>query len=673
MAVLKCNVCGGELEVNADMSVGICKYCGSVITIPREIDRKEKLYNRAVFLRQNNEFDKAVSAYEDILKEDNSDAEAHWGLVLSKYGIEYVLDNRTNEWHPTCHRTQTESILADPDYLAALEYSDPDAQMVLKKEGEKIHQIQNRILEISKQESPYDIFICYKEEDERGDRTEDSTIAQDLYYELEKKGYKVFFARKTLKLGMEYEPIIYSALSSAKVMVVVGTRVEYFNAVWVRNEWSRFLKMNQGGDKMVIPAYKGLSPYELPPELSSLQSLDMSKIGFMQELTDSIERFMHGEKKERFDEGAAFGVKSLERLLKNGQTYLKLHNYTAAEENYETITRDYPEDYRGWWGLIVSKTREFSDIEVDQTSLDEWFGYVRQLAAPEEYGNIEKVYQGYIKKAIMPAVHAEMQEVQKMIEQSGGSAAYLQQAIYRAESVSRNRNVELQQKISNSDNRVRQFESVKAMNSNWSTGWMMKLSVAIGLILLSIWMFAVTAMGHDRGTSAAFGIFLLIIAIVILTKLNSKGSNSMFKQNIVNAENGIKQEAINRKFWVEENQKKLIADNKEIEGYKKEIERIQKKIEKYREYLECGEFQIGQLLYYERCRTLGMVQTGDKTDTVIKCRQRVFGDRGKQNENGSIIKTCPACGKVVILDGKDLEQGRDYCPDCGNLLVKKAN
>ncbi len=596
-------------------------------------------------------------------------------MVLSKYGIEYVLDNRTNEWHPTCHRTQTESILADPDYQAALKYSAPDAQMVLKKEGEKIYQIQNRILEISKQEAPYDIFICYKEENERGDRTEDSTIAQDLYYELEKKGYKVFFARKTLKLGMEYEPIIYSALSSAKVMVVVGTRVEYFNAVWVRNEWSRFLKMNQGENKMVIPAYKGVSPYELPPELSSLQSLDMSKIGFMQELTDSIERFMHGGKEEKFDGSAAFGGKSLERLFKNGQTYLKLHNYTAAEETYETITKDYPEDYRGWWGLIVSKTHELSAIEVDQSTLDEWFGYVKQLAAPEEYENIEKVYQGYIKKAIMPAVHAEMQEVQQMIKQSNDSIAYLQRAISRAESVSRNRNVELQQKMSNSNNRVQQFESAKAMNSNWLTGWMVKLSAAMGLILLSIWLFAITAMGQDRGTSATFGAFLLIIAIVILTKLNSKGSNSMFKQNIANAENGIKQEAINRKLWVEEHQKKISADNNEIEGYRKEIERKQKEIEKYREYLNCGELQIGQLLHYERCRALGMTQTGDKNDTVIEYRKRVFSDKnsGKKNAENARIRICPSCGKIVILNKKELEQGRDYCSNCGARLIEKAN
>ena len=106
MAVLKCTVCGGELEVNEDMSVGVCKFCDSTLIIPKGLDKKGNLYNRAVFLRQNNEFDKAVSAYEDILKEDNTDSDAHWGLVLSKYGVEYVHDPRTGEHVPTCHRTQ---------------------------------------------------------------------------------------------------------------------------------------------------------------------------------------------------------------------------------------------------------------------------------------------------------------------------------------------------------------------------------------------------------------------------------------------------------------------------------------------------------------------------------------------------------------------------------------
>lgn len=145
MAVLKCTFCGGELEVNADLSVGKCKYCDSIITIPKELDRKGNLYNRAIFLRQNNEFDKAVSAYEDILKEDNSDAEAHWGLVLSKFGIEYVVDPKTQERIPTCHRTQTQSILADPDYLAAIEHSDAETRKVIENEAARINKIHTNL------------------------------------------------------------------------------------------------------------------------------------------------------------------------------------------------------------------------------------------------------------------------------------------------------------------------------------------------------------------------------------------------------------------------------------------------------------------------------------------------------------------------------------------------
>ena len=53
--------------------------------------------------------------------------------------------------------------------------------------------------------------------------------------------------------------------------------------------------MSKDAHKTIIPAYRGMSPYELPAELSALQSQDMSKISFMQDLTDGIERCMRGE------------------------------------------------------------------------------------------------------------------------------------------------------------------------------------------------------------------------------------------------------------------------------------------------------------------------------------------------------------------------------------------
>ena len=120
-------------------------------------------------------------------------------------------------------------------------------------------------------------------------------MAQDLYYQLVQEGYKVFFSRITLedKIGMAYEPYIFAALNSAKVMVVVGTKPEYFNAVWVKNEWSRFLKLIKSNkNKILIPAYKEMDPYDLPDEFSHLQAQDMSKLGFMQDLIRGIKKIV---------------------------------------------------------------------------------------------------------------------------------------------------------------------------------------------------------------------------------------------------------------------------------------------------------------------------------------------------------------------------------------------
>ena len=148
---------------------------------------------------------------------------------------------------------------------------------------------------MSGKEEPYDVFISYKELDEDGDRTPDSVIAQDIYRALTKEGYRVFFSRISLegKLGVEYEPYIFAALNSAKVMIVVGTDYEYFDAVWVKNEWSRFLKLIASGQqKTVIPVYKDMDPYDMPKELRALAAQNMGKIGAMQDLIHGVEKLL---------------------------------------------------------------------------------------------------------------------------------------------------------------------------------------------------------------------------------------------------------------------------------------------------------------------------------------------------------------------------------------------
>lgn len=294
MATFKCKMCGGALEVNEQMTVCECEYCGTQQTLPKINDeQKINMFNRANHFRQQCEFDKAAEIYEKLAAESESDAELFWSLVLCRYGIEYVDDPVTKNKIPTCHRTQFRSILEDPDYRTALECADSIQRKVYEQEALKIFNIQKGIIEISNKEKPYDVFICYKETDENGRRTQDSVLAQELYYGLVQEGFKVFFSRITLesKLGTEYEPYIFAALNSSKVMVVVGTKPEYFNAVWVRNEWSRYLQlMQKDKSKIIIPAYKDMDPYELPDSLSMFQSQDMSKLGFMQDLIRGIKK-----------------------------------------------------------------------------------------------------------------------------------------------------------------------------------------------------------------------------------------------------------------------------------------------------------------------------------------------------------------------------------------------
>lgn len=303
--IFKCKMCGGDIEPIENTNTGKCLYCKSVMTLPNlENEKIVNLYNRANDLRISNEFDKAKEVYENILSIDNEQIEAHWGLLLCKYGIEYVDDPKTKKKVPTCHRTCDYSILTDSDYKVVKKKSYGDALKLYEEEAKAIDEIQKNILSISTKEEPYDVFICYKETDKEGERTHDSVIAEDIYDKLVENGYKVFFARITLedKLGTEYEPYIYSALKSSKVMLVVGTDVDNFNAVWVKNEWSRFLEMMKSDRrKTLIPVYSKIDAYKLPEEFAMLQAQSMDKVGAIQDLTRGIKKIIDENKNKKAD------------------------------------------------------------------------------------------------------------------------------------------------------------------------------------------------------------------------------------------------------------------------------------------------------------------------------------------------------------------------------------
>ncbi len=296
MAIMKCKMCGGDLELTAGSAIATCEYCGTTQTVPSaDNEKKITLFTRANKLRFGCEFDKAAGVYEAIVGDFPEEAEAYWGLILCKYGIEYVDDPTTGKKVPTCHRSSFSSVMEDANFDLTLENADVLSRKIYREEAKQIEQIRKGIIEVSSKEDPYDIFICYKETAENGERTLDSVLAQDIYDALTEKGYRVFFSRITLedKLGLEYEPYIFAALNSAKVMLAVGTDYEYFNAVWVKNEWSRYLKLMEGDNsRHLIPCYKNIDAYDMPKEFNKLQAQDLGKVGAIQDLLRGIDKLI---------------------------------------------------------------------------------------------------------------------------------------------------------------------------------------------------------------------------------------------------------------------------------------------------------------------------------------------------------------------------------------------
>lgn len=403
MAVFKCKICGGTLEINAGETVATCEYCGTKQTLPKlDDEKKANLFDRANHFRRNNDFDKAMGIYEQILNEDTEDAESYWSIVLCRYGIEYVEDPSSRKRVPTVNRAQFTSVFDDEDYKSAIKYADSYQKNIYEAEAAAINEIQKGILAISQKEEPFDVFICYKETDNNGRRTQDSVLATELYHELTKEGFKVFFSRITLedKLGVAYEPYIFAALHSAKVMVALGTKPEHFNAVWVKNEWSRYLSLiKNGANKILIPAYRDMDPYDLPEEFSHLQAQDMSKLGFMQDLVRGIKKIVSadsssGVKETVVVQSAASGNSSA--LVKRGFLALEDGEWEKADEFFEQALNHNAEDAQAYLGKLMAELKISKEEELKNCNepIEEMSNYQKIIRFADD--NLKKKLEGYM-------------------------------------------------------------------------------------------------------------------------------------------------------------------------------------------------------------------------------------------------------------------------------------
>ena len=236
-----------------------------------------ELYHQAELFQQEREFDKAEHYYRQVLIHGGKDPEVYWQLLLCHYCVEYQTDDEGNRIPSILYPD-----LSDPSEVAVRKELFANLQTnedrnYYSSELAVIENILDKYRRV-KDRMSYDVFISVKQSD-HGHYTTDSDIASELYDTIRNMGLRVFNSRReisSLPPGEEYEPYIMAALLSSKVMIVVGTRPEYMDSQWVRNEWSRFQWLRKNEQQISGRSERTLlcclsydmDPYSIPKALN---------------------------------------------------------------------------------------------------------------------------------------------------------------------------------------------------------------------------------------------------------------------------------------------------------------------------------------------------------------------------------------------------------------------
>ena len=394
MKTLKCRICGGDIVPRGE--TGVCDSCGAVVSLVSVSDdiRIESM-NRANEARRTHDYDEAVRAWSKLAAEDPSNAEARWNLALSRYGVDYVWDELTADFLPTINRLRYDRFTDDPDYQAAVMNADENAIVYYMEEAKRIQSIQDRLLELIRTEPDYDVFISFKAEDAAGRRTRDSVLAQEIYEQLTAKGLRVFYSRISLQnvSGQEFEPHIFAALHSARIMILVGTRLDYLTAPWVKNEWSRFLALMDGDqDRYLIPAYESMAPEFFPAEIPMREALDMSTPGAMLDLTQGVLKLLGRE-------NTAASREEYNRLVERMKGSLAEGDFAQVRALGDQAVQADPAGAEAWWMLLLAEnglTDESGLLTARINWMDSrYFNQAYNLAGSRRRKLLEEVRQNY--------------------------------------------------------------------------------------------------------------------------------------------------------------------------------------------------------------------------------------------------------------------------------------
>lgn len=93
---------------------------------------------------------------------------------------------------------------------------------------------------------------------------------------------------------------------------------------------------------------------------------------------------------------------SRDNKVKSGDAFIKMGDYKSAYKIFNDMANEHPYDYRSWWGIIRTHTKDFQDIHISKTALR----------------NIDIIYEKMLALSVPDTVKSEFENYKKEVLQN---------------------------------------------------------------------------------------------------------------------------------------------------------------------------------------------------------------------------------------------------------------
>ena len=408
-AKLACSICGGEVIAGEDGTLGTCMGCGNTLPYPKTDIKK---HNRATYLRNNYDFEKAGRIAAAIMDENNEDSAAYMNAFLCEYGIRYIRSNSGRT--PVCSIGTDGNVKENANYKKALFYAPTEAQSGYEIIAGAVESAVEAYNNAVSAEEPYDVFVLSRE----GVSADDDLEGEKLFLRFtENLGFRVFYAPETLKDKSEAEKaaITAYALENSRIMLAIFKNESdcydgYLN--YAVNKFS--LEEAKSEEKYLFPIFNAgaLSFQQLPEALVwSDIAFDYSDSEFMREISEKVEGILKPEEAAVVPDAIVTATAAnKENLIKRAYMFLEDGEYDTADTYFDKILDIDIEDSRAYIGKLLASCKLKSEDEIPnlpQTVTDDKnFIKALRFATPEQKARYEA-----LNGAIVERIESEKKRI----------------------------------------------------------------------------------------------------------------------------------------------------------------------------------------------------------------------------------------------------------------------